>query len=56
MEQKVILDWKSVVALGVAASLCVLAVRMPESAAGNAYCQLVTVVSKGLAIAETSVC
>lgn len=56
MEQKVVLDWKSVVALGAAASLLVLAIRMPESAIGNAYCQLVSAVSNGLAIAETSVC
>ena len=56
MEQKVIFDWKSVVALGVAASLCILAVRMPESATGTAYNQLVAATSKGLAIAETGVC
>jgi len=56
MEQKVVFDWKSVVAVGIAASLCILAVRMPESATGSAYNQLVIAASRGLAIADTSEC
>lgn len=56
MEQKVIIDWKIVVALGVAASLCILSVRMPASATGSAYNQLVIAAAQRLAIADPSVC
>lgn len=56
MEQKVSIDWKTVAALGVAASLCILAVRMPASATGSAYNQLVIAASHSLAIADPSVC
>lgn len=56
MEEKVVIDWKPVVALGVAVSLCILAARMPASATESAYNHLVIAASKGLAIAENSGC
>lgn len=55
MEQKVIFDWKSCVAMGVAVAAIILVMRMPEDAVAGAFNHLVDG-SKGLTIAIDSGC
>ena len=54
MEQKVVLDWRACVALGMVTIGVILAVRMPAEATEAAFNQLVNATSKGVAIAENS--
>lgn len=53
MEQKVIFDWKSCVALGVTIIGIILVTRMPDDAVGSAFDQLIDA-AKSLTIAATS--
>lgn len=55
MDQKVVFDWKSCVALGAAVVAIILVVRMPENAVAGAFNHLVDG-SKGLTIAIDSGC
>lgn len=56
MELKVVLDWRSFVALGFVAFAGILAVRMPEEAVEGAFTRVVGAASKGLAIADSISC
>ena len=55
MDVKVILDWRSLVALGFVVFTGILAVRMPEEAVEGVLTRVVST-SKSLVIADSSSC
>ena len=56
MEKKIVAILGSLAAAGVVATGVILAVRMPKEATPGAFTAFVNATSRGLAIAENSIC